>query len=545
MADTPILNYKGKHDGPEIDKAVELALGLENPKSCPYYVHVSLSQPDYILTIGLGDAEGNLFNHTEIDLPLESMVVNATYENGNIILHLQDGTSTEPIPISALIAGLVSETRTIAGVDLKDDITPKELRDALDVYTKDSVDQLVSDLEDRINETLDEMEKSLNDLSDLTSEHDKQIKKNTNDTEINSLTLGMKVAKNLFNKDGQINLRYNGTIESNEEKKNTVNNNIVTFNTASSNDAGTGQMISGLKHKKVIISFECVSVGTSSSNLGKLIIYKRNSNTALMSEFIRLGDFAFEYDCGDNDELLFAFVVNGSGVGLQLKNIMIRFAEFNNPMYVPYSTPVPSVNERLVEVEESVSELTSQVEQNKSDILSAKNDIAINRATLGVQCVNIFDGELKEGDINPDTGIASNLTGAVISNNYIQVSKNATISVLRSENNRYMSWRFYDENKNYIGIANSSDIQVIHGGNAANVLIDGMNFGCFKIINPNIRYIRFRDASNSLTNVYMFVEGEYTQDTMPAYEPYKPSLQEQINALIAEIAELKMQITTE
>lgn len=212
MADTPILNYKGKYDGPEIDKAVELALGLDNPKSCPYYVHVSLSQPDYVLTIGLGDAEGNLFNHTEIDLPLESMVVNATYENGNIILHLQDGTSTEPIPISALIAGLVSETRTIAGVDLKDDITPKELRDALSVYTKDSVDQLVSDLEDRINETLNEMKRSLDDLSELTSEHDTQIKKNTsdittnksdilktkNDIAVNRTTLGTQ-CKNLLN----------------------------------------------------------------------------------------------------------------------------------------------------------------------------------------------------------------------------------------------------------------------------------------------------------------------------------------------------------
>lgn len=184
MADTPILNYKGKYDGPEIDRAVELALNLENPESCPYHVYVSLSQPDYILTVGLGDVEGNIFNHAEIDLPLESMVVNATYSNGSIVLHLQDGTSTEPIPISALIAGLVSETRTIAGIDLRDDITPKELRDALDVYTKDSVDQLVTDLENTINETL-------NDLSELTSEHDVQIEKNTSDIASNKSNIAI------------------------------------------------------------------------------------------------------------------------------------------------------------------------------------------------------------------------------------------------------------------------------------------------------------------------------------------------------------------
>lgn len=43
--------------------------------------------------------------------------------------------------------------------------------------------------------------------------------------------------------------------------------------------------------------------------------------------------------------------------------------------YEPYK---PSVNERLVEVEESVSELTPQVEQNKSDILNMKSNMLIS-----------------------------------------------------------------------------------------------------------------------------------------------------------------------
>lgn len=44
---------------------------------------------------------------------------------------------------------------------------------------------------------------------------------------------------------------------------------------------------------------------------------------------------------------------------------MLRSADITDDSYEPYK---PSVNERLVEVEESVSELTPQVEQNKSDI---------------------------------------------------------------------------------------------------------------------------------------------------------------------------------
>lgn len=370
MADTPILNYKGKHDGPEIDKAVELALGLENPESCPYHVHVSLSQPDYVLTIGLGDAEGNIiFNHAEIDLPLESMVVNATYSNGNIILHLQDGTETEPIPISALIAGLVSETRTIAGIDLKDDITSKELRDALGVYTKESVDQLVSDLENTINETLNEMKQSLDDLSELTSEHDTQIKKNTNDILINQETIGTQIIKkNLFNKDGEINSNIDGSITT--DVINTVNGNVITFNRNTASKQPTGQFISGIYNRKLIITFTIKSMGTATKV--SLRGYARNNTSGILyKSYTETGQYKVEWTA-TNAEVLFSFINEAptSGQGLQIENLMIRDAGFTDDAYEPYK---PSVNERLVDIEESVSELTPQVEQNKSDILTITN----------------------------------------------------------------------------------------------------------------------------------------------------------------------------
>lgn len=322
MADTPILNYKGKYDGPEIDKAVELALGLENPESCPYYVHVSLSQPDYVLTIGLGDAEGNLFNHTEIDLPLESMVVNATYENGNIILHLQDGTSTEPIPISALIAGLVSETRTIAGIDLKDDITPKELRDALDVYTKDSVDQLVSDLEDRIDETLNEMKQSLDDLSERTSEHDTQIKKNTSDIAVNRATLGTQRKNLLSVNDGTATRFIDKIINQIEPGKY-----ILSIGKLTSTDANSSICL-------------CLFTDSYNTPLSNNVHLKRGTD---ISATVTINEPATKIRIYASNDWN-----NSDGDTVTASNIMLRPADVTDPTYEPYK---PSVNERLVEVE--------------------------------------------------------------------------------------------------------------------------------------------------------------------------------------------------
>lgn len=372
MADTPILNYKGKYDGPEIDKAVELALGLENPESCPYYVHISLSKPDYVLTIGLGDAEGNPFNHAEIDLPLESMVVNATYENGNIILHLQDGTSTEPIPISALIAGLVSETRTVAGIDLKDNITSKELRDALEVYTKDSVDQLVSDLEDTINETLDEMEQSLNDLNELTSEHDTQINKNKsdiltvkNDIAVNRATLGMQ-KKNLFDFEKFLTEREaTFTKEGNEY--------TVTTNSA----LNTQKYYFAEENTRIIISGILTNVTSSNARIS---LIDTNGNV--------VNGYAIDATHTSTASVAAGLKFDWSSTGrFKINELMIRSADITDDTYEPY---VPSVNERLVDAEESVSDLTSREEQNKSDILKAENAIAINQSTIGFQSKNIL-----------------------------------------------------------------------------------------------------------------------------------------------------------
>lgn len=99
---------------------------------------------DYIMTIELKNASGNVLSTKSIDFPIESMVVNASYADGELTLTLQNG-QTITVDISSIVNGLVNDTFTIAGINMKDDITKEELASALGVPTK------ISDLENDSN----------------------------------------------------------------------------------------------------------------------------------------------------------------------------------------------------------------------------------------------------------------------------------------------------------------------------------------------------------------------------------------------------------
>lgn len=95
-----------------------LAIGIDN---------------NYVMTISLKNKAGTVLDSKSIDFPIESMVVNATYANGIVTFTLQNGNVLD-VDISDLVRGLVPTSRTIAGVDLVDDITAEELKDALGMY---------------------------------------------------------------------------------------------------------------------------------------------------------------------------------------------------------------------------------------------------------------------------------------------------------------------------------------------------------------------------------------------------------------------------
>lgn len=88
-------------------------------------IAVSINTIDYKVTTTLKDQDGNTLGTAQvIDLPLESVVVNGSYDSTNkkIVLTLQSG-STIDIPVADLVAGLQSEitsTNKLAS-DLVDD----------------------------------------------------------------------------------------------------------------------------------------------------------------------------------------------------------------------------------------------------------------------------------------------------------------------------------------------------------------------------------------------------------------------------------------
>ena len=90
---------------------------------------------DYVMTLQLKNADGTVLSSKTVDFPLESMVIGASYDEstGELTLNLQNGQTLEPIKISKIVGGLVTDERKIAGLDLKDDITADELKHALDI----------------------------------------------------------------------------------------------------------------------------------------------------------------------------------------------------------------------------------------------------------------------------------------------------------------------------------------------------------------------------------------------------------------------------
>lgn len=88
---------------------------------------LSINNTTYVVTAQLKDQDGNNLGSAQtIDLPLESVVVNGSYDDDNkkIVLTLQSG-STIDIPVADLVAGLQSEITSdnMLDADLVDDST--------------------------------------------------------------------------------------------------------------------------------------------------------------------------------------------------------------------------------------------------------------------------------------------------------------------------------------------------------------------------------------------------------------------------------------
>ena len=125
-------------------------------------INLSINTTNYKLTAILKDKNNNtIYTSNEIDLPLETMVVSASYDNTTkeIILTLQNG-NTVRFSVADLVSGLVSET---------------QLQTILaNYYTKTEINNLLANKVDRV------AGKELS-TNDFTDEYKEQIDTNTDD----------------------------------------------------------------------------------------------------------------------------------------------------------------------------------------------------------------------------------------------------------------------------------------------------------------------------------------------------------------------------
>lgn len=97
-----------------------------------YSLGMSINPTTFELTMTLKNSTGGTVSSQKVDLPIESMVVSASYANGKLSLKLQNGQTLDT-DISAIVAGLVNQNFTIAGIDMKDNIEANELKTALGI----------------------------------------------------------------------------------------------------------------------------------------------------------------------------------------------------------------------------------------------------------------------------------------------------------------------------------------------------------------------------------------------------------------------------
>lgn len=110
---TPIDGMPGVDYPSEV---VNLAFINELRKHIGAGVKFSMDPTTYIVSIDVVNIDGQVIYHTELDLPLENIVVSGTYQDGKIIFTLQNGNTIE-VPVANIVNGLVTEAKHKADID--------------------------------------------------------------------------------------------------------------------------------------------------------------------------------------------------------------------------------------------------------------------------------------------------------------------------------------------------------------------------------------------------------------------------------------------
>lgn len=119
-----------------INFANRIASVFSRKDQTAYSLDLELNQETFTLSISLKDIYGKVLDTKEKDLPIESMIIGieVNKETNEIILKYKGGESV-PIAVKDLFSGVLPDTATIAGLNVKDNPTAQQLQVAMQLAT--------------------------------------------------------------------------------------------------------------------------------------------------------------------------------------------------------------------------------------------------------------------------------------------------------------------------------------------------------------------------------------------------------------------------
>jgi hypothetical protein len=179
----------------------------------------------------------------------------------------------------------------------------------------------------------------------------------------------------------------------------------------------------------------------------------------------------------------------------------------------------------------------------KNDIVSIKSQAAINKTTLGTQCKNLLKNTAmtatKKGitfTVNADKSVTVNGTSTARADFFLAGAWGSTTPIFAK--NSYKASMLPNVETTDRGL-------YMHVVNNETVLNGVSTKDKYKVVNNEITAVYLSiSAGKTFDNYTVYPMLTYADVTDTTYEPYTPSLQEQINALTARIAALEGTATT-
>lgn len=200
---------------------------------------------------------------------------------------------------------------------------------------------------------------------------------------------------------------------------------------------------------------------------------------------------------------------------------------------------IATANTNITKNVEDIATANENIQKNVDDITAVKNSIAINKSTLGIQCKNLLKpATISQGEtkgititVNDDGTITATGTATeTFSINVGTVNLKAGNYILNGcppggSNTTYRLDTFYGAASHHYDLGNSVKVNL---SSDTNVVVRLVIYPAAGEVNltfaPMIVHVDVKDLS---------------------YEPYKPSLQEQVNSLLARVETLEGATTTE